>query len=74
MLTITERPLTPAELQHLSSRLKKARAESRSAFMAAVLGAALVCLFLVGFTIMGSHTPPWMSILFWSSLTIVVTL
>ena len=42
--------------------------------MAAVLGAALVCLFLAGFTIMGSHTPPWMSILFWSSLTIVVTL
>jgi len=72
LLTITERPLTPAELQHLSARLKAAHAEGRSTFMATVLGGALVCLFLAVLTINGTHTPPWMAILFWSSLTIVV--
>ena len=38
-----------------------------------ILGAALVCLFLVAFTV-GSGTPFWIAIPFWATLTIVVTL
>jgi len=72
LLTTIERPLTPAELENLSAKLKAARAEGRSTFMATVLGSALVWVFLVGLTIKASDTPIWIAILFWSSLTIVV--
>jgi len=68
VLTTHERPLTPAELQRLSTRLKTIRTEAQSALATYLTWAILAWVFLLLFTLGTARTSTWAVILFWTLL------
>ena len=72
--TPTERPLTAAEREALSSRIERAVAESRAALVKTGAASALVCGALAVLTRLASDAPWWVIGLFWSALGGLLTL
>ena len=73
MVESTERVLTPDERADLSSRLTRARVESRAALAKALISCLLVCSILAAFTVAASDAPWPVILLFWLVLAVALT-
>jgi hypothetical protein len=74
VLTRLERPLTEDERRHLSTRMARARDESRWAMLKAGGASAVACGLLAGATIPASDAPRPIILLFWAALWLLFTL